>query len=89
MFISIIIDVATPDNEKQLNFILNDYGLRKIQKNVYESYDFMSKRLGNLKRDLSKSLDMDDKLRIYQYPLENTFKISFIENGKWKRLSIK
>ena len=89
MFISIIIDLSTIDTEKDITRILNEYGLKKIQRNLFESYDFLSKKLGNLKRDIAKCIDMDDKLRIYQYPLENAFKISFVENGKWKRLSIK
>jgi len=40
------------------------------------------------KKDISNELDMDDKLRIYQYPLENKFKVSYIEEKKWKRLSV-
>jgi histidyl-tRNA synthetase len=89
MFISIILDLATIDSEKEITKILKEYGLKKIHTNVFESYEFLSKKLGNLKRDISNFIDMDDKLRIYQYPLDKVLKISYVENGKWKRLSIK
>lgn len=89
MFISIVLDLATIDSEKEITRILKEYGLKKIHTNVFESYEFLSKKLGNLKRDISNFIDMDDKLRIYQYPLDKVLKISYVENGKWKRLSIK
>ena len=68
--------------------IFHKYGLKKIQINLYESFEFLSRRLGNLKKDITDCLDMDDLLRLYQFPLENSFKISYVENKKWKRLSI-
>jgi len=88
MFIAINIDMASTESEKELIKIFNEYGIIKRQNNLYESFEFLPNKLGNLKRDITKHIDMDDKLRLYQYPLENSFKISFIENGKWKRLSI-
>jgi hypothetical protein len=88
MFIAVSIDMASPESENELFQILNDYGIIKRQHNLYESFEFLPNKLGNLKRDIAKCIDMDDKIRMYQYPLDNTLKISFVENGKWKRLSI-
>lgn len=88
MFISIALDLVGPDSEKSVQKILSEYGIVKIQKNIYESFEFPSKRLGNLKKDLTDVIDMDDKIRIYQYPLDKCFKISYIQDRKWKRLSI-
>lgn len=88
MFISISLDLASTDGEQNVAKILKEYGIKKIQKNLYESFEFATKRLGNLKKDLTDCLDMDDKLRIYQFPLDKCFKISYIEDRKWKRLSI-
>ena len=89
MFISVIIDLASKDSEREILEVFNEYGIKKIHENLYESFEFLSNKLGNFKKDIAKNLDMYDKIRIYQYPLENSFKISYIENGKWKRLSIK
>lgn len=88
MFIGIVLDLASPDSEKMVQRILMEYGIKKIQINLYESFEFPSKRLGNLKKDLTEAIDMDDKIRIYQYPLDKCFKISYIQEKKWKRLSI-
>jgi hypothetical protein len=88
MFVSIAIDAASEDSLIKLIRILKEYGIKKIQANLYESFEFPSRKLGSFKKDLTDCLDMDDKLRLYQFPLEDTFKISYIENRKWKRLSI-
>jgi len=88
MFIGIVLDLASMDSEKTIQKILTEYGIKKVQSNLYESFEFPSKRLGNLKKDLTDSIDMDDKIRIYQYPLDKCFKISYIQDRKWKRLSI-
>jgi len=87
MFLSICIDLVSQDSINQFGSIMNQYGIKKIQANLFESFDFPSNKLGNLKRDITNSLDSFDKLRMYQFPLENTFKISYMENRKWKRLS--
>jgi CRISPR-associated endonuclease Cas2 len=88
MFLSISTDFVTDDSQIKVDKLLKEYGIKKIQHSLYESFEFPLTRLGNLKKELGDCLDMDDKLRMYQYPLENTFKISYIENRKWKRLSI-
>jgi CRISPR-associated protein Cas2 len=87
MFISISIDLVSQDSSNQFTTLMNQYGIKKIQVNLFESFDFPSNKLGNLKRDITDCLDSFDKLRMYQFPLENTFKISYVENRKWKRLS--
>ncbi len=88
MFISVVYDVVSTDSRKKISDVLKQFGLKKIMDTLYESYDFPAGKLGNLKKDISNELDMDDKLRIYQYPLENKFKVSYIEEKKWKRLSV-
>jgi CRISPR-associated protein Cas2 len=88
MFLSISVDLASDDSKIKVDQILKEYGIAKLQANLYESFEFPLRKLGNLKKDLTDCLDMYDKLRMYQYPIENSFKISFIEGRKWKRLSI-
>jgi hypothetical protein len=89
MFMAVNIDLVSPDSQREISRLMTEYGIKKKQTNLFESFDFPVKKLGSLKRDLSQIVDMDDKLRLYQFPLEDTFKISYIEDGKWKRLSIK
>jgi len=88
MFLSIVTDLVTDDSDIKVDKVLREYGIKKIQHKLYESFEFPSRKLGNLKKDITDCLDMDDKIRMYQFPLEDTFKISYIENRKWKRLSI-
>jgi CRISPR-associated protein Cas2 len=89
MFLAVNIDLASSDSENNVIKVINEYGIKKLQSNLFESFEFPSNKLGNFKRDLSNCLDMYDRIRLYQYPLENAFKISYFEKGKWKRLSIK
>ncbi len=88
MYIAISIDLASEDSKDKFLKIMNEYGIKKSQINLYESFDFLSNRLGNLKKEIAACIDMDDKLKIYQYPVDNILKISYVENGKWKKLSI-
>ena len=87
MFISLAFDFMSTETQKEITGLLKEYGINKVFDNLYESYDFPLAKLGHLKKDITGFLDMDDKLRIYQFPVDNSFKISYIEDRKWKRLS--
>ncbi len=89
MFVAINLDLASVDSANNIKKIINEYGIKKVHSNLYESFEFPANRLGNLKREVTNCIDDYDKLRIYQYPLEDSFKISYIENKKWKKLSIR
>ncbi len=88
VFVSVCFEVVSPDTKLQIKQALIEYGFKKLHDTHYESFEFLPAQLGGLKKDLALMLDSDDKLRIYQYPLDNCLKISFIEERKWKRLSI-
>lgn len=88
MFISICVDLASEESKIALAKVFKEYGIKKMQNNLYESSVFPTKTLGNLKKDILDGVDMDDKVRMYQFPLEDCFKISYLEDRKWKRLSI-
>lgn len=88
MFVSINLDFATIDSKNKVIRVLKEYALKKVQENLYESYTFPVKRIGVFKKDITKCLDMDDRIRIYQYPIENTFTISYVQDRKWKRLKV-
>jgi CRISPR-associated protein Cas2 len=42
--------------------------------------------LGRLKRDLDKSTDAFDRLRIFQFPVDGTLVLSTLRDKKWRRL---
>ena len=88
MFIAVNIDLASDDSKNNIRRILREFGLKKIMPNLYESFEFHPNQLGNFKRDILNNVDIYDKLRLYQFPLEETFKISYLDSKKWKRLSI-
>ena len=88
MFISVNIDMATTDHVDAIDKVLKEYGIKKVQDRLYESSDFITKSLGNLKKDISDIVDSDDKVIMYQFPLDDCFKISYLEERKWKRLSV-
>ena len=89
MFIAVSLDLASADSVNNIKHIMNEYGIKRVHSNLHESFEFPSNKLGNLKREITNAVDVYDKLRIYQYPLEESFKISYLDNKKWKRLSIK
>ena len=53
MFISVNIDMATTDHVDAIDKVLKEYGIKKVQDRLYESSDFITKSLGNLKKDIS------------------------------------
>ena len=67
MFISISIDLVSQDSSSRFISLMNQYGIKKIQANLFESFDFPSNKLGNLKREITDCLDSFDKLRMYQF----------------------
>lgn len=88
MFVSVAYELMTEEARKKLGALLLQFGFQKKMSDLFECYDFPASKLGSLKKDIGDHLDMDDKLRIYQYPLDNKFKISYMEEKKWKRLSV-
>jgi len=86
MFVSVAIDPGSEGREKELADLLGQYGLKKVQRFLWESTAVSADTLNRLKRDLDKATDGFDKLRLFQFPMEGTLVLSSLRDKKWRRL---
>ncbi len=89
MFVSVVCDVGSEDNKNAVTEVLKMYGFKQVIENVFESTKIKEETLSRLKRDIDKKTDFYDKIRFYQFPLEDTFVITFLTQKKWKKFIIK
>lgn len=89
MFVSVACEFSDDDHRKAVQELLKQYGFREMLADFFESVKIIEKDLARLKRDIDRTTDYYDKIRIYQYPLEETLIITSLENKKWRRLVIK
>ena len=85
MFVSVVCDIADAGHLDMVVDYLKRYGFKEIVQNTFETTSISEKALIRLKRDIDKSTDFYDKIRFYQYPLEDTLVISFLNEKKWKK----
>jgi CRISPR-associated protein Cas2 len=86
MFVSIALDPGGEGRAKELAELLIQYGFDKIQRGLWESTAVSPETLGRLKRDLDRSTDAFDRIRIFQFPVEGTLVLSTLRDKKWRRL---
>jgi CRISPR-associated protein Cas2 len=89
MFVSIAVDPGSEERAKELAELLIQYGFEKIQRGLWESTAVSPETLGRLKRDLDRSTDAFDRLRIFQFPVNGTLALSTLRDKKWRRLIAK
>ena len=89
MFLSIAVDAGSEERARELADLLAQYGFSKIQRGLWESAGISHGTLTRIKRDLDNATDSFDKLRFFQYPLEDTLVISSLRDKKWRRLVAK
>ncbi len=89
MFVSVVCDIGSEDNQHAVFEVLKMYGFKEIMENVFESTKIKEDTLLRLKRDIDKNTDQYDKIRFYQYPMEETFIITFLARKRWKKIVIK
>ena len=89
MFVSIACDLSNEDHRLAVYELLRQYGFTMILNNVFETATIKENRLSRLKRDIDRITDYYDKLRFYQYPLDDTLVISFLSNKKWRKTFVK
>ena len=89
MFVSVACEFSNDDHRKAVQELLKQYGFSEILSDFFESVKIIEKDLARLKRDIDRSTDYYDKIRIYQYPLEGTLIITALENKRWRRIVIK
>jgi CRISPR-associated protein Cas2 len=89
VFVAVILDPGSDGRIDELDYLLEQYGFRQIQKGVWESTTLMEKYLSRLKRDIDRKTDSYDKVRMYQYPLEGSLSITSLIQKSWKRVVVK
>ena len=89
MFVSAVCDIGSDDNRNAVYEVLKMYGFKEIITNVFESTKIKEDTLLRLKRDLDKNTDHYDKIRFYQFPMDDTFVVTFLTNKKWKKYIVK
>lgn len=89
MFVSVVCDIASIDHRSAVFEYLNMYGFSSVLENVFESTRISENNLLRLKKDIDNVTDSYDKIRFYQYPVENTLVISSLEEKRWRRSVIK
>ncbi|MCL1814756.1 MAG: CRISPR-associated protein Cas2 [Treponema sp.] len=89
MFVSIAVDPGGEGRAKELSELLIQYGFDKVQRGLWESTVVSPDTLARLKRDLDRSTDAFDRLRIFQFPVDGTLVLSTLRDKKWRRLVAK
>ena len=75
MFAAVVCDLASEDHRIEVYELLIQYGFKQVIKDVFESTRIAENTLMRLKRDIDKATDFYDKVRFYQFPLEDTLTI--------------
>ncbi|MDR1505647.1 MAG: CRISPR-associated protein Cas2 [Treponema sp.] len=86
MFVSIAVDPGSEGRAKELAELLIQYGFEKVQRGLWESAFVSPSTLTRLKRDLDRSTDAFDRLRLFQFPVDGTLVLSTLRDKKWRRL---
>lgn len=89
VFVACACDLGSEDSRVKVHDLLIQYGMKKIQDQLYESATLSEKNVARMKVDLDKMTDFYDKIRLYQYPIEDTLVITSLEGKKWRRLTAK
>ncbi len=89
MFVSVIVEPGGLDSAKALAEILTQRGFTKIQKACWENSRMNENDLSSLKADIDKVTDYYDKIRLYQFPLENALVVTELDKKKWRRCVLK
>jgi CRISPR-associated protein Cas2 len=86
MFVSVAVDAGSEERSRELADLLAQYGLEKVQRGLWESAIVSPATLDRLKRDLDRSTDAYDRIRIFQFPVDGTLVLSTLREKKWRRM---
>jgi CRISPR-associated protein Cas2 len=89
MLVAVSCDIASDDHRKAIHDLLLQYGFTRVLKSLFESAAVDEGTLVRLKRDIDRATDSYDKVRFYQYPLEQTLVITSLEEKKWRKMKVK
>ncbi len=85
MFVSVVLDPSGVESAKALATILARYCFKKIQRACWECMSLNEQQLATLKREIDNVTDYYDKIRMYQFPVNNAFAITELHHKKWRR----
>ncbi|MDC7124168.1 MAG: CRISPR-associated protein Cas2 [Spirochaetales bacterium] len=88
MFVSVVCGILDNDHKIAAFDCLKRYGFKEIFEGTFESTSINEKTLTRLKYDIDKVIDSYDKIRFYQYPVNDTLVISYLSEKKWKKLTL-
>jgi len=89
MFVSIAVDPGSAGRARELSDLLTQYGFKKVQRFLWESTAVSSETLARVKRDLDNATDANDRLRLFQYPMDGTLVLSSLREKRWRRMVAK
>ena len=85
MFVAVVCELGSDDNRDEVHALLRQYGFESVYAELFESVTIKESLLPRLKRDLDRITDSYDRMRIYQYPMEETLVITTLRNKKWRK----
>ncbi len=88
MFVLVNYEFSTDDHKKAVCYLLEQYGFEKILNDSYESHSIKENNLSKLKMDIDRITDSYDKIKFYQFPVEETLVITTLKDKKWRRAKI-
>jgi CRISPR-associated protein Cas2 len=86
MFVSIALDAGSEERAKEIAILLAQYGFEKIQRGLWESAFISPETLSRVKKDLDRTCDAFDRLRLFQFPIDGTLVLTTLKDKKWRRL---
>jgi CRISPR-associated protein Cas2 len=88
MYVAVCVELAGDDSRQATQELLAQYGFKRVLAGLFESLTVTEERLARLKRDLDRITDSYDRIRFYQYPLDDTLVMTDLETKKWRRKKI-
>jgi CRISPR-associated protein Cas2 len=88
MYVAVCVELAGEDSRQAAQELLAQYGFKRVLAGLFESLTVTEERLARLKRDFDRITDSYDRIRFYQYPLDDTLVMTDLETKKWRRKKI-
>ena len=86
VYVAVFLELA--GDGRAVQEVVLQYGFKRVLRSLYESTTIAPERLARLKKDIDRMTDSYDRVRFYQYPLEDTLIITDLKAKKWRRQKI-
>jgi CRISPR-associated protein Cas2 len=88
VFVAVCIELADEDTRQAVRDLVVQYGFRRVFGDLYECTTMPAERLGRVKKDIDRVTNSYDRVRFYQYPIDDTLVITDLKQKKWRRQKI-